>query len=154
MHVEVDRQTDLEKLVALESAILRILGDVRKAVEDYQKMKDTLNRLVAELRGPNPETVDPGTIEEEKAFLRWLADSHFTFLGYRDYDLVKEGDVDVLRVVRGSGLGILRETNETQVSKSFAAVTPETRRLARAPNLLVLTKSNSRATVHRHGYLD
>ena len=48
MHVEVDRQTDPEKLAELEAGILRILGDVRKAVEDYPKMKDHMNRLVAD----------------------------------------------------------------------------------------------------------
>jgi glutamate dehydrogenase len=154
MHVEVDRQTDPEKLVELEAGLLRILGDVRNAIEDYPKMKDNLNRLVSDLRRPYPETLDPETVEEEKALLRWLADSHFTFLGYRDYDLIKEGDEDVLRVVPGSGLGILRETSQTKVSKSFATVTAEVRKLARAPQLLVLTKANSRATVHRPGYLD
>ena len=103
---------------------------------------------------PYPEGLDPETVEEDKALLAWLADGHFIFLGYRDYDLVQEGDEDVLRVVPGSGLGILRETSQTKVSKSFATVTPEVRRLARAPELLVLTKANSRATVHRPGYLD
>ena len=154
MHVEVDRQTDSAKLVELEAGLLRILGDVRKAVEDYPKIKDKLNRLVADLRKPYPEALDPETVEEEKALLRWLAESHFTFLGYRDYDLVKEGDEDVLRVVPSSGLGILRETSQTKISKSFATVTAEVRKRARAPQLLVLTKANSRATVHRPGYLD
>ena len=154
MHVEVDRQTDPEKLVELEAGLLRILGDVREAVEDYPKIKDDLNRLVAEIRKPYPETLDPETVEEHKAFLRWLGESHFTFLGYRDYDLIKEGAEDTLRVVPGSGLGILRETGQTKVSKSFATVTTEVRKLARAPQLLVLTKANSRATVHRPGYLD
>jgi glutamate dehydrogenase len=154
MHVEVDRRTDPEKLAELEAGILRILGDVRKAVEDYGKMKGHINRLVADIRKPYPEVLDPEEIEEDKAFLAWLANRHFIFLGYRDYDLVKEGDEDVLRVVPGSGLGILRETSQTKISKSFATVTPEVRKLARAPQLLVLTKANSRATVHRPGYLD
>ncbi|MGA8657780.1 MAG: hypothetical protein WB586_16670, partial [Chthoniobacterales bacterium] len=154
MHVEVDRQTVPEKLVELQAGLLRILGDVRKAVEDYPKMKENLNRLIANLRKPYPKALDPETVEEEKAFLTWLAESHFTFLGYRDYDLVKEGDEDVLRVVPGSGLGILRETSRTKVSKSFATVTAEVRKLARATQMLVLTKANSRATVHRPGYLD
>ncbi|HKM57814.1 MAG TPA: NAD-glutamate dehydrogenase [Chthoniobacterales bacterium] len=154
IHVEVDRQTSGEKLVALEAGILRVLGDVRKAVEDYPKMKENLNRLLANLREPYPEAFDPETVKGEKAFLTWLGESHFTFLGYRDYDLVEENGEEVLRVVRGSGLGILRETSETKVSKSFAAVAPATRRLARAPHLLVLTKTNSRATVHRPGHLD
>src|ERR1700736_4873333 len=154
MHVEVDRQTDPEKLVELEAGILRILGDVRKAVEDYPKMKGSMNSLVADSTELYPESLDPETVEEDKALLAWLADGHFIFLGYRDYDLVKEGDEDVLRVVPGFGLGILRETSRTKVSTSFATVTPEVRKLARAPELLVLTKANSRATVHRPGYLD
>ena len=40
------------------------------------------------------------------------------------------------------------------VSRSFAQLPPEVRRLARAPTLLNLTKANSRATVHRPAYLD
>jgi glutamate dehydrogenase len=154
MHVEVDRQTDPKKMAALESGILRILADVRKAVEDYPLMKDNMNRLVNDIRKGCPDALDSETIEEDKALLAWLADGHFILLGYRDYDLVKEDEEDVLRVVSGSGLGILRETAETKVSKSFATVTPEVRKLARAPELLVLTKANSRATVHRPGYLD
>ncbi len=86
--------------------------------------------------------------------MAWLADGHFIFLGYRDYDLVQEGDEDILRVVPSSGLGILRETSHTKVSQSFATVTPEVRRLARTPELLVLTKANSRSTVHLRAYLD
>ncbi len=154
MHVEVDRQTDPQKLVELEGGILRILGDVRKAVEDYPKIRENMNRLTATGSELCPEALDPETIDEDRALLAWLADGHFIFLGYRNYDLVKEGDEDVLHVVPGSGLGILRESIQTKVSKSFATVTPEVRKLARAPELLVLTKANSRATVHRPGYLD
>ena len=154
IHVEVDRQTESQKLSELEAGILRILGDVRKAVEDYSKMKDTLHRIVADHTEPYPKVLDRDTVEEDKAFLAWLADHHFTFLGYRDYDLVEEGGQEILRVVPGSGLGILRESTRTDVSKSFAAMSAQRKKLARAPELLVLTKANSRATVHRPGYLD
>src|SRR3984893_8226997 len=82
MHVEVDRQTDPEKLVELEAGILRILGDVRKAVEDYPKMKGSMNSLVADSTKLYPESLDPETVEEDKALLASLADGHFIFLGY------------------------------------------------------------------------
>ena len=154
MHVEVDRQTDPKKLVNLEAGLLRILADVRKAVEDYPEMKEKMNGLVSDISKNCPAGIDSETLEEDKALLAWLADGHFIFLGYRDYDLAKEGDEDVLLVVPGSGLGILRETSKSKVSKSFATVTPEVRKLAHVPELLVLTKANSRATVHRPGYLD
>jgi glutamate dehydrogenase len=154
IHVEVDRQTDPRKLVELEAGILRILGDVRKAVEDYAKMKAALQEIVAGLVKPYPEVLNPEIVDEIKAFLGWLADHHFTFLGFRDYDLLREGNEDILRVVPGSGLGVLRETSLADVSKSFAAMSSQRKKLARAPELLLLTNANSRATVHRPGYLD
>jgi glutamate dehydrogenase len=152
IHVEVDRQTDLRRLIELESGIVRILGDVRDTVEDYPKMKANLNRLVAELKEPYAATLDRETFEEEKAFLSWLGERHFTFLGYRKYELAKKGEEDFLGIVPGSGLGILRETE--QASQSLVARSPEIRKFAGAPQLMVLTKSNSRSTVHRAGYLD
>jgi len=154
MHAEVDRQTDPRKLNDLEAGILRVLGDVRKAVADYGNMKGRLNRLISDLKKPYVGGLDPATVEEDKAFLTWLAERHFTFLGYRDYDLIQEGDEDVLRAVPDSGLGILRESGQTHASKGFAAMTPQMRKLARVAELLVLTKANSRATVHRPAYLD
>ena len=39
-------------------------------------------------------------------------------------------------------------------SSSFAALPPEVRAYARRPELLVITKSTARSTVHRPGYLD
>jgi glutamate dehydrogenase len=154
IHVEVDRQTESKKLIELESGLVRILGDVRKAVEDYWKMKDNLSGLVSAISTFYPKCLDAEAVEEDKAFLTWLGEGHFTFLGYRNYDLVNERDEDALRVVPGSGLGILRETSPTTVSDSFALVPPQMRTLARVPELLILTKANARSTVHRPGFLD
>src|SRR6202023_3229035 len=88
-------------------------------VEDYPRMKRHMNRVVAEIKKPYPGGLISEIVDEDKAFLTWLTDQHFIFLGYRDYDLVQEGGEDVLRVVPGSGLGILRETRQTKISKSF-----------------------------------
>ena len=43
--------------------------------------------IVAELDA-RPPPMPPEELAEGKAFLRWLADDHFTFLGYRCHDLV------------------------------------------------------------------
>src|ERR1700720_364445 len=154
IHVEVDRQTDPKKLGELEAGLLRILGDVGKAVEDYSKIREKLDRVVAEISESYPKTLDHEKVGEERAFLTWLGEGHFTFLGYRNYDLIKEGDEDALRIVPGSGLGILSQTTPTNLSESFATMPPDMRKVARAPDLLLLTKANSRATIHRPGYLD
>src|SRR5262249_22091810 len=89
--------------------------------------------------------------------LRWLADDHFTFLGYREYHLdVRDdgsGPHDALVAQTGSGLGILR-ADQPAASGSFDRLSPQARAKAREPHLLVLTKANSRSTVHRRAYLD
>ena len=95
----------------------------------------------------------PVTRGRPRRLLRWLADGHFTFLGYREYDLVDGPDDGMdLRAVPGSGLGILR--HDRQASSAFAALPPEAREHAREPQLLILTKANSQSTVHRPSYLD
>ncbi|MGJ3559872.1 hypothetical protein ACR6C2_18990 [Streptomyces sp. INA 01156] len=96
-------------------------------------------------------------VEEARELLRWLADDHFTFLGYREYQL---RDDDSLGALPGTGLGILRAdphhaTPEGHpVSPSFERLPADARAKAREHKLLVLTKANSRATVHRPSYLD
>jgi len=153
MHLEVDRQTDPGRLRQIEQGLERVLADVRAAVEDWKPMRERLRALITEMkadRSPLPAE-EAG---EARAFLEWLLDNHMTLLGYRDYDLVREDGEDVLRIVKGSGLGILRESEGTTVSTSFATLPPETRARARLPELLMLSKANARATVHRPGYLD
>ncbi|MEO8346505.1 MAG: NAD-glutamate dehydrogenase, partial [Betaproteobacteria bacterium] len=61
---------------------------------------------------------------------------------------------DALKIVPDSSLGILREAAKKDVSSSFAALPPEVRAYARLPELLIITKSTARSTVHRPGYLD
>jgi glutamate dehydrogenase len=153
VHLEVDRQTEPDVLEELRRDLLRVLGDVRAAVEDWRKMRERLREIVADLH-ESPPPVDPEEVEEAEALLRWIHDDNFTFLGFREYELVTEDGEDALQAVPGTGLGILRETEAKPVSRSFAKLTPEIRRLARAPTLLTLTKANSRATVHRPAYLD
>jgi glutamate dehydrogenase len=153
IHLEVDRQTDPGRLHEIEQGLERVLRDVRATVEDWKPMQDRLRGLIAEIDSARPP-LPAEEVDEARAFLAWLLDNHITLLGYRDYDLVREDGEDVLRVVKGSGLGILRESEGTTVSTSFATLPPETRAHARRPELLVLSKANARATVHRPGYLD
>jgi glutamate dehydrogenase len=153
IHLEVDRQTDPARLHEIEQGLERVLRDVRATVEDWKPMQERLRGLIAGIDTARPP-LPAEEVDEAHAFLEWLLDNHITLLGYRDYDLVREGGEDVLRVVKGSGLGILRESEGTTVSTSFATLPPETRAHARKPELLVLSKANARATVHRPGYLD
>jgi len=154
MHVEVDRLVDAQQRSDLVAGIERVLGDVRAAVEDWKPMLTRLQEAIAEL-DTLPASLPAAQVAESRAFLHWLADQHMTLLGYRRHDLVTEHGEDGLRLVAGSGLGVLRETAAEQSSASFAALPPQARALARDPlPLLVVTKANTRSTVHRPGYTD
>jgi glutamate dehydrogenase len=144
MHVEIDRT---EQPDALRENLERVLADVRAAVADWREMRDTAIALAAEV-GRTELPVPAEDVEDARELLCWLADDHFTFLGYREYRL----DGTVLDAVPGTGLGILRDAPARP--RDIATMPEGARTRALAKRLLVITKSNNRATVHRTAYLD
>ncbi len=139
IHVEVDRRA--EGFEAIADGLGQVLAQVRAAVEDWQPMRARMRALIEDDR--------PGeAFEAARAQLAWLADHHFTFLGYREYTL----DGDSLWAVDGTGLGLLR--GDPGESKGFSRLPPKMRALAREPVPLVLTKANARSPIHRPSYLD
>ncbi|MFD6892017.1 NAD-glutamate dehydrogenase, partial [Streptomyces sp. NPDC059957] len=159
IHVEIDRETDKADLKQITADLQRVLSDVRESVEDWEKMRDAALRIAQDLpEEPTAPDLREYELEEARELLRWLADDHFTFLGYREYNLV---DGDALAAVPGTGLGILRsdpvhhgQDEAHPVSPSFNRLPADARAKAREHRLLVLTKANSRSTVHRPSYLD
>ncbi|GAA4988173.1 NAD-glutamate dehydrogenase [Actinopolymorpha pittospori] len=152
IHVEIDRETDPDDLVQIEADLRRVLSDVRESVEDYEKLRARAREVVDELASAPPPLTEQ-EISDARELLSWLADDHFTFLGYREYTLHDTSDGDSeLRAVPGRGLGILR--SDPRSSRSFRQMPPEVRQKAREEKLLILTKANSRSTVHRPAYLD
>ncbi|MEW1657102.1 MULTISPECIES: NAD-glutamate dehydrogenase [unclassified Streptomyces] len=167
IHVEIDRETDKDDLKQITADLLRVLSDVREAVEDWDKMRSAALRISEELPGePIADDIREQEVEEARELLRWLAEEHFTFLGYREYELASApgddgAEEDVLSAVPGTGLGILRSDPQHRdsdaghpVSPSFNRLPADARAKAREHKLLILTKANSRATVHRPSYLD
>ena len=158
VHVEVDRETSTDVLDAVRDEIEHALRDVRSATDDWKPMRGALESVISELDA-QPPPVDTAELTEGRALLRWMADDHFTFLGYRRYDLVPDaaGD-DTLCAVPISGLGILRGAAPApgpgEPSASFSRLPAAVRAKARERTLLVLTKANTRSTVHRPSYLD
>ncbi|HEX2125143.1 MAG TPA: NAD-glutamate dehydrogenase [Thermoleophilaceae bacterium] len=153
IHAEVDPHTDPADLERLRQNVQRVVGGVRAAVEDWPKMRRRALDIAAEL-DENPPPVDGDEIAEASAFLTWLEDHNFTFLGYREYTLEDGDDGLRLNAVPGSGLGILRQRGGETSSRGFDRLPAGVRALALEPYLLNLTKANSRATVHRPSYLD
>jgi glutamate dehydrogenase len=151
MHIEISRLGADEDLHAIEESLQKVLREVRDSVEDWDKMRAEALEIVDDLSA-SPPPLDAQEIDRGRAFLQWLADDHFAFLGYREYKLEREGDDEILRAVPGTGLGILRHDQDQ--SKAFAKLPDAAKAKAREKNLLVLSKANSRSSVHRPAYLD
>lgn len=147
----VDKETDAQQLKLLRQEILKVLADVRVAVRDWTEMRRKMQEA-RELLRFGPAGVDDELRKESQLLLDWMVNDHFTFLGYREYKLSYRKDKIFLRPLEGSGLGLLSHDERGQ--NKTVELTREMQRLARSRDWLILTKANSRSTVHRHAYLD
>ncbi len=150
IRIAIDRDTDAQHLKLLEHEINKVLSDVRVAVRDWRKMRAKMHDARKLLRF-GPSGVDEDLRKESQALLDWMADDRFTFLGYREYKLSYRGDRVFLKAIPGSGLGLL---SSDERGRKMIELTREMRRLTRSKDWLIITKANSRSTVHRRAYLD
>ncbi|HVV12499.1 NAD-glutamate dehydrogenase [Amycolatopsis sp.] len=151
MYVEIDLITDPNRARELDTHLTSVLADVREVVEDTDKMAQAALELATELETA-PPPLSAEEVTESRDLLRWLADGHFTFLGYRRYELVEGSpgdDEPALRASLASGLGVLRQDN--LAARSLTAG-PDTAADALKPELLVLTQASAPSTVHRPVY--
>jgi len=155
MHIEVDRLADPMARAQLAEGVERVLGDVRAAVTDWKAMVAQLRAVIADIDRQAPPLARE-EVAENRDFLQWLAEDHLLLLGYRQHDLADHDGELALKVVPGTGLGMLRDADGgLNAAASVVALPPQARELARAPSpMLMVTKANNRSTVHRPGYID
>jgi glutamate dehydrogenase len=146
----IDREPDSQHLNVLEHEITKVLADVRLAVRDWKKMRKKMldARATIDL---GPPGADDELRRESKELLKWMAEDHFTFLGYREYRVQMEDGKSYLHPVPGTGLGLL--TKDERGGRPVP-MSKEMLRHSRRKDWLIITKANSRSTVHRRSYLD
>lgn len=153
MHLEFDQETEEKELETLRTSIERVLGQVRVVVSDFKAMKQQLTKgidEVEEVARPLPRE----EVAEAKAFLEWLDDDNFIFMGYRRYRFSTEEGRDYLQIDPASGLGILREVRAESMQRSKTPFTAEFSQYARRHEPLIITKANSRSVVHKPVVID
>ena len=153
LHIEVSQQSSKVVLKTILESLDQVLEDVRAAVEDWPATIAKINQIIDAISA-DPPPLPAAEVEESKAFLAWIRDDNFTFLGYREYHLERGDDGDYLRLDEASGLGVLRNVFPESRIRSNTALTPAVSRFARRKQLLIITKANTRATVHRPVYMD
>ncbi|MDZ5646927.1 NAD-glutamate dehydrogenase [Nitrospirillum sp. BR 11828] len=155
MHVEVDQQTSPELLEKVRAGLVRVLADVRAAVEDFEAMRSRVAETIADSQKAN-QPLDAAEVAEGLDFLRWVDDDHFIFLGVREYRFGKEDGQDTLDILSGAGLGILRDDEVSVFDglRYFSQLPPDVRAFVRQPRAIMVTKANKDSTVHRPAPLD
>ncbi len=159
VYAEVAQVADPEVRESLRAETKRRLEDVVKATDDFDLMIDTIGDVVSEL-GFRMRDVPRRRNEfrEIQAFLRWLRDGGFVFLGYRSYAFreTESGGELAVTVDPGSGLGILQDEESSSYARPvpMSAMPDEMIERALSGPVLIISKTNAESTVHRRARMD
>ena len=158
MHIQISAPAGATDLAAVEARLTAVLADVRAAVTDWRAMRAKMQELATETAEHPPKVagLNSADIREIAAFLGWLADDHFTFLGARDYHFVGRGKQARIEVGEMPGLGLLRDQDVAIFDdmRALGSLPDTVRAYLLAPRLLSVMKADRRATVHRPAHLD
>ncbi len=152
LHLEIDRQTDQGQLDFLQRRLQNVLIDVRAATQDWPACLEKMRTVIAELKQAESQEKVQGT--GSSAFLQWLHDDHFVFLGYREYGLAQEPGKPGFIPIAGSGLGILRDSIAKLPDSTQTPMSADAFASIDNPEPLLITKATSRSTVHRPVFMD
>ncbi len=155
IHLEIDRQPQ-DAMATIRDRLEAVLADVRAMVSDWKPMHAKMLEVADEIVGRSMPVSEQGRLEAQE-FLRWAANEHFTYIGYREYKVTskaaKGGKEEMLVATVGTGLGVLRDKDAGK-PRNLKTLAAHFMQQSGSVDALILTKTNSRATVHRPGYMD
>ncbi|MEM1375947.1 MAG: NAD-glutamate dehydrogenase [Pseudomonadota bacterium] len=139
----------------LTANIQSAVKQVRAAVSDWKQMLKRVEQACNELQtGVLP--AKKADVDEAVAFLKWLKDDNFTFMGMREYDFVGGQARGKLQRAESKALGVLSDPDFRILRRGNEAftTTPQIRAFLNSRDLLIVTKANTKSSVHRQAYLD
>ncbi|MIL09770.1 NAD-glutamate dehydrogenase, partial [Salmonella enterica subsp. enterica] len=155
IHVHVPRLAE-EQSRALHDRLAALLKQIRAVVTDWRPMLARLDQAISQFRyAPSPLAKDD--VAEAVAFLEWLRDDNFTFLGMREFVYSGDEKGGTLKRVKEPGLGMLSDPDVTVLRRdthSSDTTSAEVRAFLYGPEPLIVTKANAKSNIHRRAYLD
>jgi glutamate dehydrogenase len=156
VHLEpLDEETRGRIVAGLEV----VLVDVEAAVTDYADMRARMDQVIDDIKTA-PIRVSSEELEESIAFLRWLRDENFAFLGCRIYEFPTDANGAFIRdepvILEETGRGVLRDPSRHVLRRGSepAIITPAIEEFLREPSPLIVAKSNLISRVHRRVHMD
>ncbi len=151
VHMQIDQCLDARLLREIAESLREVLAEARSVVEDWPAMRSKIGEVIAEVSALGACGAKAEDIAETKDFLEWLDDNNFTYLGYRRLDIAVKKDSLQWKIVKGSGLGAMREDDSRVFGGlgEIAVRSPEVRRFLNPQCLTIVAKTDRRARVHR-----
>jgi glutamate dehydrogenase len=158
IHLEFEPLASAKAYAELEQRLHTVFADVARMVGDYGAMMQRLHDLVATLAS-TPTAGDQGRslddVAEARAFIEWLGQDHFTFIGYAFAAAYSDdaGNIGV-KVVPEQSLGLLRADACFGDTEQTLAPEDELNRHVGSGRLVVVTKANVRSHIHHPHHID
>jgi glutamate dehydrogenase len=152
IYAELPLVEDPGELRRIQAEIAHSLRDARDVVADHGRMLAALRRHVESIE--RTASAQGGRSRDRAAFLRWLEQDHFLFLGYRRYRVLARAERWWVEVEPESGVGLMRDASGSRFAGAGVQAPELLEARLRDERVLFFDKSRSESTVHRHGRLD
>lgn len=149
IYLEVDRQTDPERLRQLRLRLSELHTLVAAAVNDYDAMRQRASELAEQLRQR-----DDDNAREAADYLDWLQADNFTFIACDQLNFSQENGQLIAQREAGQELGTLRLETEEERNRRFNRLSEDECRAMQDDAPLQLARYSRRSRIHRPAYLD
>ncbi len=155
VYLEIDRCEDQQELDKITVQMNRVLSDVSRVVDDFGRMTANVEQLAADVGKLKslPSDLLKET-DEVQAFLHWLLDDNFTFLGYEALVLTEQQGNHCLVRQPDSLCGLLKPVQGDDERGQLSLEPLVEGDLFDFKDRLSFSKASVRSSVHRPAYPD
>lgn len=143
------------KLKILENEISKSLLAAAEAVKDWLPMRERLREIIQDLevqKIPFPKD----ELDENIAFLKWIEDHHYTFLGFCEFTINQKSSEQKEWLIPHEGLGILKGGLREKITHLFQGIelNAKNQSYLMESGPLIITKTSQVSLVHRRDPMD
>lgn len=157
VYIETKRSADESRVAALQEALAHNFDDLVLITDHFDEMLGRLEDTTARLSRTNGVAGHEDESQEHAAYLRWLGDGGFVFLGCREWSYMsgdgQPADAPPALQQLNRDLGIFCSTTPTMV-EGLRDVEENARFLARSAESIHFSKILTESPVHRRAKID
>ena len=146
--VEIEPR-EIEEIAPIRQQLVDVLHDIDLVVGDFSRMRNELANVIDELERLMPECHER---DESLAFLRWMDDGAFVFLGFIAFALEQREGQQMLCEVENSRLGLFFGDQDQPLSRPLDQLSAGVKALYGDDQVLSFATSSHRSHIHRSGY--